>query len=197
MERELTYIGEALLQVSERCKGNTEGRLQMQEETKAYIAGFLDGDGSIMFQLVERKGYIYGYQIRASICFYQDTNHKAGLKWLKEKIGYGYIRDRNDGVSDYTIVGPDKVEDVLKMVGSYLVFKSVHVESALKLLVALKENRKPTPERFLELAKMVDSYANLNYSKKKKNNAARVQEFLNRKGLYTPVTTDFATRRSE
>ena len=27
MERELTYIGEVLLQDTERCKGNTEGRL--------------------------------------------------------------------------------------------------------------------------------------------------------------------------
>ncbi len=162
----------------------------MREETKAYIAGFLDGDGSIMFQLIERKDYIYGYQIRASICFYQDSNHKEGLKWLKEKIGYGYIRDRNDGVSDCTIVGYDKVEQVLKMVKPYVVFKAVHVERALELLGAIKENPKPTPEQLIKLAKLVDSYAVLNYSKKKTNDATKVEEFLNRKGLLTPVTTD-------
>ena len=164
----------------------------MREETRAYIAGFLDGDGSIMFQLIARKGYIYGYQIRASICFYQDSNHKKGLRWLQEKIGYGYIRDRNDGVSDYTIVGPDRVEEVLSMVKPYVVFKAVHVTKAFELLGAMKENRKPTPEQFLTLAHMVDSYAHLNYSKKKTNNAVRVQEFLNSKGLLTPVTTDSA-----
>ena len=162
----------------------------MREETKAYIAGFLDGDGSIMFQLIERKDYIYGYQIRASICFYQDSNHKEGLRWLKEKIGYGYIRDRNDGVSDCTIVGYDKVEEVLKMVKPYVVFKAVHVTRALELLSAIKENLKPTPEQLIKLAKLVDSYAVLNYSKKKTNNATKVEEFLNRKGLLTPVTTD-------
>ncbi len=162
----------------------------MQEETKAYIAGFLDGDGSIMFQLIERKDYIYGYQIRASICFYQDSNHKEGLKWLKEKIGYGYIRDRNDGVSDYTIVGYDKVEEVLKMVKPYVVFKAVHAARALELLGAIKENLKPSPEQLLRLAKLVDSYAHLNYSKKKTNDAVKVEEFLNRKGLLIPVTTD-------
>ena len=43
----------------------------MQEKTKAYIAGFLDGDGCVMFQLVKRKGYIFGFQIRASVVFYQ------------------------------------------------------------------------------------------------------------------------------
>ena len=162
----------------------------MREETKAYIAGFLDGDGSVMFQLVERKDYIYGYQIRASICFYQDSNHKEGLKWLKDKIGYGYIRDRNDGVSDYTIVGYDRVEQVLKMVKPYVVFKAVHVERALELLSAIKENPKPTPEQLIKLAKLVDSYAVLNYSKKKTNNAIKVEKFLDRKGLLTPVTTE-------
>ncbi len=162
----------------------------MREETKAYIAGFLDGDGSIMFQLIERKDYIYGYQIRASVCFYQDSNHKAGLRWLRDKIGYGYIRDRNDGVSDYTIVGYNKVEEVLKMVQPFVVFKAVHVKRAFELLSAIRENLKPTPEQLIELAKLVDSYATLNYSKKKKNNVAKVEEFLNRKGLLTPVTTD-------
>ena len=162
----------------------------MREETKAYIAGFLDGDGSIMFQLIERKDYIYGYQIRASICFYQDSSHKEGLRWLKEKIGYGYIRDRNDGVSDYTIVGYDKVEDVLKMVKPYAVFKAVHVTRALELLSAIKENPRPTPEQLVKLAKLVDSYSVLNYSKKKTNNTVKLEEFLNRKGLLTPVTTD-------
>src|SRR4030042_35023 len=152
----------------------------MREETKAYIAGFLDGDGSIMFQLIERKDYIYGYQIRASVCFYQDSNHKEGLRWLREKIGYGYIRDRNDGVSDYTVVGYDKVEEVLKMVRPYVVFKAVHVERALELLSAIRENLKPTPEQLIKLAKLVDSYATLNYSKKKTNNAVKVKEFLDR-----------------
>ena len=169
----------------------------MEETIKAYIAGFLDGDGSIMFQLIERKGYIYGYQIRASVCFYQDSNHKDGLIWVKNQIGFGYIRDRNDGVSDYAIVGYDRVEQVLKLVEPYVVFKAAHVERALKLLSEIRENQKPTPEKFLSLAKMVDSYAFLNYSKKKTNNASKVEDFLNRKGLLIPVTTDFATTCSE
>jgi len=37
----------------------------------AYIAGFLDGDGSIFFQIVKRKDYRIGFQIRSTIAFYQ------------------------------------------------------------------------------------------------------------------------------
>ncbi len=155
----------------------------MRETTKAYIAGFLDGDGSIMFQLIERKGYIYGYQIRASVCFYQDSRHKEGLKWVKDKIGFGYIRDRNDGISDYTVVGYERVKWLLELVEPYVVFKAEHVKIALKLLNAISENSKPTPVKFLELAKMVDSFALLNYSKKKKNNVLSVKKFLNSMGL--------------
>ena len=43
----------------------------MNDEEKSYIAGFLDGDGSIMAQLVKRKGYKLGFQVRTSIVFYQ------------------------------------------------------------------------------------------------------------------------------
>ena len=167
----------------------------MNEETKAYIAGFLDGDGSIMFQLVGRKGYIYGYQIRASVCFYQDSNHKEGLEWLKKQIGFGYIRDRNDGVSDFTVVGYERVKQLLEFVKPYVVFKAVHVNKALELLNAIEENPKPTPEEFLKLANKVDSFTILNYSKKKLNNCVKVKEFLSGKGLLVPVTTESASSR--
>lgn len=46
----------------------------LQKLTKldyAYIAGFLDGDGSILAQLVRRTDYRLGFQIRVSITFYQ------------------------------------------------------------------------------------------------------------------------------
>jgi len=36
---------------------------------ESYIAGFLDADGCIMFQLVKREDYRFGFQIRASIVF--------------------------------------------------------------------------------------------------------------------------------
>ncbi len=44
---------------TERAEGNTEGRPStVHDATRAYIAGFLDGDGSIIFQLVRRHDYV-------------------------------------------------------------------------------------------------------------------------------------------
>ena len=58
----------------------------------AYIAGFLDGDGSIFFQIVSRPDYKLKFQIRSPIAFYQDTRNSNILKWFKKIFESGYIR---------------------------------------------------------------------------------------------------------
>ena len=160
----------------------------MNETTKAYIAGFLDGDGSIFFQLVRRRGYVYGYQIRASICFYQNTKNKDGLIWLRNQLGPGHLRDRAGSMSDYAIVGHSEVRRILCLVRPYVVFKKPQVEQALVLLDALKPPY--TPQELLAAAQMVDSFSTLNYSKKKQINAASVEAYLDSMGFLVPVTTE-------
>ena len=118
----------------------------MKKLESAYIAGFLDGDGSIYFQLVPRPQNVYGYEIRASVCFYQHTSNRRILEWLKERIGLGYIRDRGDGVSDYTIVGYEEVRKVLELVAPYVVLKKLQTERALKMLSGLKKRIRLEPE---------------------------------------------------
>jgi hypothetical protein len=160
----------------------------MDDATRAYIAGFLDGDGSIIFQLVRRADYVYGYQIRASVCFYQNTRGRAGLEWLKGQLGCGYIRDRAGSMSDYTIVGWLGVKRVLELVRPYTVFKRQQVERALDILDRL--DGQLTPARLVELAKAVDAFAVLNYSKRKVLDATCVEQHLVSMGLLVPVTTE-------
>jgi hypothetical protein len=49
----------------------------MDPTVLAYIAGFLDGDGSIFFQLIRKPDYRFGFQIRPSVAFYQKTNNET------------------------------------------------------------------------------------------------------------------------
>ncbi len=158
----------------------------MDDTTKAYIAGFLDGDGSIMLQLVYRKDYKFGYQIRASVCFYQKSKYRLELEKLKDVLKLGYIRDRNDGMTEYTIVGISDVKKVLEMLQPYILFKRKHVVEALKILNEIGYRRKILKEEFLRLARLVDSYSNLNYSKKRKHFASNVEAFMNKR-LYQPL----------
>ena len=62
-----------MLEDRKPLKGNTVG--SQSDIEKAYIAGFLDGDGSIMLQLKKRVDTIRGYRFMATICLYQDSRH--------------------------------------------------------------------------------------------------------------------------
>jgi len=137
----------------------------MDETTLAYIAGFLDGDGSIFFQIVPRPDYKQKFQIRTSIGFYQDTSNVRILKWFKEQIGSGYIRHRKTGISDYTIVESKVVKKLLILLKPYVKLKKRHVELGLEIINRL-ENKKSNQD-FLEICKLVDKFKDINYSKKR------------------------------
>ena len=142
----------------------------------AYIAGFLDGDGSIFFQIVPRSDYKQKFQIRTSIGFYQDTTNVKILEWIKEQIGSGYIRHRKTGISDYVIVESKEVKKILKLLQPYVKLKKEHVELGLEIISKL-ENKKSN-EDFLEICKLVDRFKDLNYSKKRTITYETVNESL-------------------
>ena|SRR3989344_2555493 len=162
----------------------------MTSEKLAYIAGFLDGDGCVMLQLVFRHDYVFGYQIRASIVFYQKTKHRQFLEWLKHELEYGYIRDRKDGMTEYTIVGPKPVMELLGRLRPYLRLKKKHAALAIDIISKLPGGRAITPKILVKLAKKVDGFVELNYSKKRTNTSKEVIDFLVSKNLLNPVETD-------
>jgi len=150
----------------------------MSNEEKAYIAGFLDGDGSIMAQLISRKDYKLGYQIRVSVVFYQKNTHRKFLLWLKERLGYGYVRIRNDGMSEYTIVGFREVEHVLTLLYPFLRLKKALAKDVLGLIKQHPPQRKMTALKLISLSRLVDKTAGFNYSKKRTITSAVVIAFL-------------------
>jgi len=153
----------------------------MKKEDKAYIAGFLEGDGCVMLQLVYRHDYKLGYQIRASVVFYQKQQYRWFLSWLQDQFeSIGYIRKRNDGMSEYTIVGIEGVKKVLTMLLPYLRMKKPQAELTLKVISQMPgSGRKMTKEKLLMLSKDVDRFLKLNYSKRRTNTSEKVQAFFN------------------
>ena len=137
----------------------------MESTVLAYIAGFLDGDGSIFFQIIPRKDYKQKFQIRSSIAFYQKRKYVEILDWLKNYFGVGYIRHRKTEMSDYTIVESKEVKRILLLLQPYVRLKKKQVELGLEILSKL-ENKK-SDEDFLEICKLVDKFKELNYSKKR------------------------------
>ncbi len=142
----------------------------------AYIAGFLDGDGSIFFQIIKRPDYKQKFQIRTSIAFYQDTTNRSILEWLKRKFESGYIRDRKTGISDYTIVESKEVKKILTLLKPYVKLKQRHIVLGLEIIDKL-ENKKSDKD-FLEICKLVDEFKKINYSKKRKITHEFVSQIL-------------------
>ena len=142
----------------------------------AYIAGFLDGDGSIFFQIIKRPDYKQKFQIRTSIAFYQDTTNRSILEWLKRKFESGYIRDRKTGISDYTIVESKEVKKILTLLKPYVKLKQRHIVLGLEIIDKL-ENKKSDKD-FLEICKLVDEFKEINYSKKRKITHEFVSQIL-------------------
>jgi len=142
-------------------------RLQnMPQTTVAYIAGFLDADGSIFAQIVPRPDYTLKYQIRVSISFFQKTTHHWHLMWLHKQCKYGTLRKRNDNMSEYTIVGKDAVKNVLTTLQPWIRAKQAQVKLMLDIIQALPKAK--DPQTFLTLCESVDRLAVLNFSKKRK-----------------------------
>jgi hypothetical protein len=98
----------------------------------AYIAGFLDGDGSLMLQLKKRKDSNIGLRFMATICFYQDYRHDKTLGWIRDLFGIGYLSKRNDGMSELRINGHKQILVILKNLLPHIKFKKIQAEALAK-----------------------------------------------------------------
>ena len=166
----------------------------MKVSDASYVAGFLDGDGSIHFQLVRQKEYRFGFYIRSSVSFSQSTSARRGLEVLRGLVGGGYLRDRGTGMSDLVVTSRPLATRLLLAVRPYVIFKREHVDRALELLPRLEKIVEPA--EFLRLAVEVDAFATLNYSKRKRISAADVEQHLRSMGVLCPCN-DFLASYSE
>ena len=141
-----------------------------QNSKYAYIAGFLDGDGSIMFQLKKRSDSTKGVRFMITICFYQDTRHDKDLAWIKKILRVGYLSRRNDGMSELRINGFKDVEKILIDLKPFVRFKKIQVKlvlSACKILVK-KTMRNMTKTDLKKLVEIILLLQKQNYATRAK-----------------------------
>ena len=107
----------------------------------AYIAGFLDGDGSLMLQVKKRSDSSRGIRFMATICLYQDSRHEQELLWMKKVLEAGYISARNDGISELRIQGYETVLKTLLLLQPHLRFKKIQSETLITACQLLKRKK--------------------------------------------------------
>ena len=133
---------------------------------RSYLAGFLDGDGSIYVQLKLNKTYKYGFQVAPYIVLFQSSKDKDNFKQICSMINLGYMRTRNDGIVEYIIGKQEAINKFIKLVEPYVILKKAQVELIKKIIIS--KSKIKNKKDFENLAKLVDNFRNINYSKKRK-----------------------------
>ena len=152
-------------------------RSKIHTNNLAYIAGFLDGDGSLMLQIKKRSDTKRGVRFMTTICLYQDTRHEKPLLWMRKIFGIGYLSRRRDGISELRINGYKTVKDILLQLQPFIKFKSKQTKTLIEACKIL-ETVKIGDMSKKQLRKIID----LAFIIKKENYASR--STLNKKDLY-------------
>jgi len=146
----------------------------------AYIAGFLDGDGSLMLQVKKRSDSSRGLRFMATICLYQDTRHDEHLRWMKEFFQAGYISVRNDGMTELRIQGYEVVYRTLVMLKPYLRFKAVQCEALMQACALLINTplKQMTDNNLKQIIDCVIQIQSMNYVTKKKRSKEELYDLF-------------------
>ena len=132
---------------------------------KAYLAGFLDGDGSIYVRLKPNPTYKFGFQVAPYVIFFQSAKDEKNFKKLCSILGLGYMRKRKDGILEYTIGRVEAIAEFLSLVRPYVILKKKQLDLMQKIM-RMKSSVKNKKD-FEVLMKLIDSFRELNYSKKR------------------------------
>jgi len=139
---------------------------RLSSTKKSYLAGFLDGDGSIYVRIKPNATYKYGFQVAPYVILFQSEKEKAKFEKICNLIGLGYIRKRKDNVLEYTINRQEAIKIFLKAISPYLILKK---EQAILMMEILNFKKKVESQKdFQRLMDLVEKFRKLNYSKKRK-----------------------------
>lgn len=137
----------------------------MNNTDLAYIAGFLDGDGSIMLQLHRQDRGKEIFRVKTVICFYQDVRYHEFIKRIQQQFKCGYVYIRNDHISELRIEGFQRVFEVLEKLYPYLRLKKKQAELLLELIPKLQHKLVSKQE----IAPWIQRMRELNYFSSQRN----------------------------
>ncbi len=103
---------------------------------------------------------------------------------MQKEIGRGYLRKRNDGIVEFIIGDAKSIKELIKNLLPYLKLKRKQARLMLEIL-EIKSKIKNAMD-FLKLAKKIDVFEQINYSKKRIQNSLEVEKILRKQGLLAP-----------
>ena len=140
--------------------------MSLAKNNWSYLAGFLDGDGSIYVQLKPNRTYRFGFQVASTVAFFQANKEKAKIEAMRNFYKLGYLRERKDGIIEWIIGDEEGIRRILKNTLPFLRLKEKQANLMLDIL-GLKPKIK-SKDDFKFLADKIELFRELNYSKKRK-----------------------------
>lgn len=181
----------------------------------AYLAGFLDGDGSLFIRIIKAQDVILKFKILIGLAFYQPKKNIFILEHIKSTFNnYGTLIIRKDGsnICNYVISDSKKIKDILTILYPYLKIKKPTAKLVLEIIKDLKELKEImyTKEScdsqlpiiqatFIKVCEKIDKVAELNYSKNRKITSQTVKEYYKFYNIYkiqSPVETQNKNKNS-
>ena len=132
---------------------------------RAYIAGFLDADGSIYVRAKPNPTYRFGYQIAPYIVFYQSSKSNV-FKNMYSILPFGKVRIRNDGMTEFIVSKREDHVEFVQIIEPFLILKQKQI-TLLKKILKAKELVQDEKD-FEKILQLCNEFQNLNYSKKRK-----------------------------
>lgn len=152
----------------------------MSELSLDYIAGFFDGEGSVVVGIVKQESnYRWGMGIRPMITISQKDTRI--LERIKEKLGIdGRIIEQEDRISSLRFEKSDSILKFIKLFGDKLILKRKQLEILRKIEMLRKGDgayrKKSTMLKILDLVEQLHILNN--HPTKIKYDVAKVKEMV-------------------
>lgn len=154
----------------------------------AWLAGFVDGDGSINAQIVSRSDYKLRYQVRVTLTLYQSTERHHILLYIQKLLKSGVVRKRNDGMSEFCITGAKQLKEALLLLLPYLKLKKRQAILVLQIIEKLPYTKNASI--LLEACVIADKVGLLTDGKRRTQKSDQVLATLRSLGLYPLTESD-------
>ena len=145
----------------------------LSEVDRAYLSGFLDGDGAIMALIERHKEKRFGFRVRVELKITQC--HQSDVVWLVELTGVGRIV-KNLNTYEWIVRTQREIAVLLRQLQPYVRVKREQIVLALQIL------DRPIRSRLdlIDIAQLADALSKLNVRSKcrRRNYAAMIQESM-------------------
>jgi hypothetical protein len=162
---------------------NQQERLSTTEAKRWFLAGFIEGEGSVCVSIKEHPAARFGYYVDPEFFIYQHKSGVALLKLAQEVFGSGRITPKpgSEDVLVYSITNRRTLkEKVIPFFEKYMIFSAKReVFQRFREIVEAMEDRKEhlTPEG---LARIVEQAYAMNPASKGKERKRPLHEVVER-----------------